>query len=161
MHDSANNSIKVLVQKRDIDSLLDILTNDTNPLRCLDAAKALAQLGNERGKDYLIAALEIPDLEVKSTAKMYLAELNRPKKAKDFQAHQESSIPSIDPDERPSLNARYPYLTGYVGFIALYLLLTVLVSFVPLPTILRYTIVVVIGFYIFKYVVQKNILPFK
>lgn len=59
---------------------------------------------------------------------------------------------------------QYPYLTAYVGFIALtsvaYLLLGVVCAFLPIDiaNIAELIISLVAGFYIFRFVVKRHVL---
>jgi len=143
-----------------VSGLIRILEKDTDALQCLDAAKALAQLGDERGVDYLIAALDVPDIDVRLTAKKYILELDNRRGIEALKSHLETSKHPTHPGVRTKLDAKYPFLTAYVGFFALSILAAFLVGLLPLPTFLRYIVITVIAFYVFKYVVQKNILPY-
>lgn len=55
------------------------------------------------------------------------------------------------------------YLVGYIGFIALFLLLGVIIFYLPLffgvifPSYIGYVLQIVGGYFAFKYVVQRNI----
>ncbi len=57
------------------------------------------------------------------------------------------------------LNAKYPYLTAWVGQIALNVLVAFVLGFIP-SELLQFLLQVVIGFLIFKFVVERNILPY-
>jgi HEAT repeat protein len=57
--DHFDKRIKELLENRDIDGLAGILENETDSAFGLEVAKVLAKLGDERGLDYLINALEI------------------------------------------------------------------------------------------------------
>ena len=58
-----------------------------------------------------------------------------------------------------NLSSKYPYLTAYVGFVALFLLLGLVIGFIPFLS--RYGLIIqaIGGYYLFKFVVEKNILP--
>ncbi len=75
----AEQQIRKLAQEGDTDGLLALLGQETDAVQCLQAAKALAQLGDERGLDYLINALAIPDPEVNSLAMDFLVEIHHPR----------------------------------------------------------------------------------
>jgi hypothetical protein len=79
--ESSNNEKKLeeLLEKGDVSGLVNMLENETDWMLCLIMAEALAELGDERGLDYLIAGLDIPDKDVNSTAREILAELNNPR----------------------------------------------------------------------------------
>jgi len=62
-------------------------------------------------------------------------------------------------DKNESISTKYPYLTGYVGFIALLMIASVIVGFIPLPSLLSFALQIVAGFYAFKFVVKTNVLP--
>lgn len=57
------------------------------------------------------------------------------------------------------LNTKYPYLTAWVGLIALNALVALGLSFIPF-ILLRLLAQIFIGFFIFKFVVERNILPY-
>jgi hypothetical protein len=159
-NDDNENKIDKFIKEGDIVGLVNILENDADSMICLNAAKALAQLGDERGLDYLIGALDIPDADVNFVAKEMLIKLNKPRGNLALASVKSSTLPPTAPGTSEKLNAKYPYLTGYVGFIALYTLASIILGFI-LPSILNAIIVIVIGFFIFKFVVQNNILPYK
>ncbi|HEY9760224.1 MAG TPA: hypothetical protein V6C97_34020 [Oculatellaceae cyanobacterium] len=71
------------------------------------------------------------------------------------------------------LNRKYPYLTAYVGFIVLYLLSGVVAGlifaipqfvivrgFSPLTELFTRILQLVFGFYGFRYIVNKHVLPY-
>ena len=65
------------------------------------------------------------------------------------------------------MSEKYPFLTAYVGFIALGTVLTLILSFTiafltgPSSAQLVSTILtVVVSFYIFRFVVRRNVLPY-
>ena len=58
-----------------------------------------------------------------------------------------------------NLSGKYPFLTAYVGFVALFLALGLVLGFVPLLSQFGLIIQVIGGFYIFKFVIEKNVLP--
>jgi hypothetical protein len=155
------NRIDKFMDEGDVSSLVSILENETDSIVCLNAAKALAQLGDERGLDYLIGALDVPDTRVNFVAKEFIIELNNPRGNLALASVKSNTLPPLAPGISDKINAKYPYLTAYIGFIALYMLASVVIGFISLPSILNLIIVVVIGYYIFKFVVHNNILPYK
>lgn len=153
-----NDPISMFKKKGDIGALVDILENEIDPIVCLKAAKALAELDDERGLDYLINALEIPDTQVNEAVKEILAQINHPQGNLALQTYLAKNIPPMISENEDTLSAKYPYLTGYVGFLALSTLVGFILGF--LPEWLRFVLSAIIGFYVFKFVVQKNILPY-
>ncbi len=143
-----------------IDDLVNILGHENDPMQCLNAAKALAQLGDERGMDYLIAALDIPDPGVNQTAREYLSQLNNRRGNLALKTRPASNIPPHRPGKSEGLNKKYPFLTGYIGFIAIYALISVVIGFIPIPSMISLALQLIAGFYVFKFVVRKNILPY-
>jgi hypothetical protein len=69
------NNIAELSEINDIEGLVGYLENDPDPMICLEAAMALSQLRDERGVDYLLAASQNPDEDIRSAAEEILGEL--------------------------------------------------------------------------------------
>lgn len=65
----------------------------------------------------------------------------------------------LEGNESMNLNAKYPYLTAWTGVIALNALIAVPLFFVY-PDIIRLIIQFIIGFFIFKFVIKRNLLPY-
>jgi hypothetical protein len=150
--------ISIFKEQKDVDGLVKILENETDWLICLKAAEALAELGNESGMDYLIDALEIQDEDVKETARNMLEGLNLPRAKQALDAH---PVAVTQPDSTSdTLKARYPFLTAWVGFITISALASLIVGLFPVPSWLRIVIDLIVGFYIFKFVVENNVLPY-
>jgi thioredoxin-like negative regulator of GroEL len=63
----------------DINALVEMMDHDPDQWICLDAAMALAQLGDERGLDFLIGALRHPDIQIASDARKLLIDLSHPR----------------------------------------------------------------------------------
>ena len=64
------------------------------------------------------------------------------------------------------MSAKYPYLTAYVGFIALGAILNLILSFIVViivgpasAQIVNLIVTIVVSFFIFRYVIRKNVLP--
>jgi len=161
-----NDEIRELAENGDVDGLVEILEREADPFDPLDpflwleAASALARLGDKRGLDYLISALEIPDSDVNLAAKNYLIELNHPEGNRAMQAMQANQTQIRVPGTSETLNAKYPYLTAYIGFIALQTLVSFVIGFVPLPSLIQLGISLILGFFIFKFVVHTNVLRY-
>jgi hypothetical protein len=68
-----------LKQQNDIRALLAMLENEPDWMDVLDAAEALAQLGDPRGLERLIQTLGDPDPDVREVAREILTELNDPR----------------------------------------------------------------------------------
>ena len=134
------NEIKELKSKGDVENLFALLqrnkdSGDKGWMLRLDAAEALAQLGDNRGLDYL----------------------------------NQMTISSN------KINSKYPYLISWIAFIALYFVVTAILSpvvtlfWVIVPTwvtrsissltalLLNFTI----GFFVFRFVIKKLVLPYK
>ena len=69
----------LLKQQNDLPALLAMLENEPDWMEALDAADALAQLGDPRGLERLIQALGDPDPEVRQVAREILTELDDPR----------------------------------------------------------------------------------
>lgn len=69
------SEINVLKEKGDFKSLIRILQKESGVdwMFRLDAAEALAQIGNEQGVDYLISALQSSDTDKSDTDKSEVA----------------------------------------------------------------------------------------
>jgi hypothetical protein len=150
------NQVVELSEANDITGLVGILENNSDPMLCLEAAMALAQLGDVRGINYLNNASKNPDVEVSSQAIKILAELNNPEGILELQSQQNNTNQSYAP--KTIKIHKGSFLAGYIGFIALYMLSSVLLSFTPFPSLLRLGLLLVAGYYIFKFVVKKTVL---
>jgi hypothetical protein len=151
-------NIQALKEKRDLDGLVGVIENENNPMICLDAAESLATLGDQRGIDYLINAVKIPDTDVSDAAKEILERINDPRGNQALATKEIIINGPVSTSER--LNEKYPFLTGWIGFIALFTLAGLLINFIPIPSVLQLLIEGVVGFYLFKFVIEKNILPY-
>jgi hypothetical protein len=58
-----------------------------------------------------------------------------------------------------TLNARYPYLTAWIGILALNGLAALVIVYVP-SAVLQLLLMAFVGFFIFKFVVNRNLLPY-
>jgi len=83
---------KIMEMKREgnINGLIAVLKSDKDWMLCLDAAEALAQLGDKRGIDYLHKVVENPDPNVRDVAKEILEGL------KDYQPDPITQPHSVD-----------------------------------------------------------------
>jgi hypothetical protein len=66
-------------QRGDLNGLVKIIKNDAEWIPRIDAAEALAQLGDKRGLNYLINALDDTNIEIRDTAREILKGLNDPR----------------------------------------------------------------------------------
>ena len=71
--------IAEMKQKGDLNGLVKIIRNDDEWISRMDAAKALAQLGDKRGLNYLIHALNDTDTNIQNIAREILEGLNDPR----------------------------------------------------------------------------------
>ena len=69
--------------------------------------------------------------------------------------------------EEATMSEKYPYLTAYVGLIALGALLNLILTFIfafivnrDSAQIVNYIVTVVVSFFIFRFVIRKNVLPY-
>ena len=69
--------------------------------------------------------------------------------------------------EEATMSEKYPYLTAYVGLIALGALLNLILTFIfafivnrASAQIVNYIVTVVVSFFIFRFVIRKNVLPY-
>ncbi len=152
------SQVMELAENNDINGLVNILENNSDLMESLEAAMALAQLGDERGLNFLITSLMFPDPNISSQARKILVELNNPEG--------NLALESIDVDsDQPYVPKKvsikkYSYLVGYIGYIALNIFASILMSFIPLSSFLKSIILLVIGYYMFKFVINKAILSF-
>lgn len=58
-----------------------------------------------------------------------------------------------------TLNARYPYLTAWIGILALNGIAALVIVFVP-SAVLQLLLQAFVGFFIFKFIVTRNLLPY-
>lgn len=76
-----------LKQKGDIQGLVAILNNKRNWMLSLDAAEALVQLEDERGLNYLINALDNPNIDIREIAREILEGLDVPQGNMELELH--------------------------------------------------------------------------
>ena len=70
--DEVSDKINSFREKGDVKGLIEIIKSNHDWMLRLDAAEALAQLGNEQGINYLISSLESPDDDIRDIAKEIL-----------------------------------------------------------------------------------------
>lgn len=58
-----------------------------------------------------------------------------------------------------NLNARYPYLIAWIGILALNGVAALVIVYVP-SAVLQLLLQAVVGFFIFKFIVTRNVLPY-
>ena len=158
------NEIPEMKSKRNIDGLLSLIRNDKSQsekdwMLRLDAAEALAQLGDNRGTQFIIKMTESPDLEISDVAKEILEGL------KNYQADPvlktQIANQSESDDFAIKINAKYPYLTGWTAFVVIYLLILSVLVLIPISSLVLFFLQLVIGFFIFKFVTKKLVLPYE
>jgi hypothetical protein len=71
----------------DREALVQIMERDTQLTRGLDAAEALAELGDVRGLDHLISALNSPSSDLRHQAAQILKRLDHPRGLRALEAH--------------------------------------------------------------------------
>ncbi|MBC7878668.1 MAG: hypothetical protein H7Y59_15970 [Anaerolineales bacterium] len=85
-------NVTKLKQKGDIQGLVVVLKNKNNWMLSLDAAEALIQLEDERGLNYLINALDNPNIDIRDVAREILEGINDPKGNLSLQLRQSDSV---------------------------------------------------------------------
>ena len=172
------NEITELKNKRNIEELFALLQsdkveNDKDWMLRLDAAEALAQLGDKRGLDYLNKMNESSDKDVQDVASEILSGLKdyQPELTLQTQVHNQPNPNRLV----YKIISKYPYLVAWIAFIALLFLAATILSPVEL---LFWTIVptwatksissltallfnFTIGFFVFRFVIKKLVLPYK
>lgn len=152
------SQVMELAENNDINGLANILENNSNLMVSLEAAMALAQLGDERGLNFLITSLIFPDPNISSQARNILVELNNPEGNAALDTLQDDTS-QIHTPEMVSIK-KYSFLAGYASYIALTFLASILLSLTPLPSFLRFVLLLIIGYYIFKFAINKTVLSF-
>jgi len=76
---SKEEKIIEMRQMGDLNGLVKIINNDDEWMFRMDAAEALAQLGDKRGLNYIIHSLDDSDADVRDIAKQILEGLNDPR----------------------------------------------------------------------------------
>jgi hypothetical protein len=66
----------------------------------------------------------------------------------------------LEGNENMNLSSRFPYLTAWTGIIAINSLSGIILYIIMPYELIRLFIQVIVGFFIFKFVVQRNILPY-
>ena len=138
----------------------------------LDAAEALAQLGDPRGLDYLRQMAESPNQDIREVALEILDGL----KDHPVEPIAQANDPALPKSESLffKINARYPYVVAWAAFLALYLIgLTILNAFgtyflaltqtwLPqgISYLFLYLLFLVFGFLLFRYVIKLFIVPY-
>ncbi|MFT3891609.1 MAG: hypothetical protein QM730_08260 [Anaerolineales bacterium] len=87
--------VEKLKQKGDTQGLVSILNNSHNWMLALDAAEALVQLEDERGLNYLINALENPNIDFREVAREILEGLDVPQGNMALELHPSNSLIQI------------------------------------------------------------------
>ena len=138
----------------------------------LDAAEALAQLGDPRGLDYLRQMAEYSNKDTREVALEILDELKDDPAVPIAQAND----PALSKSNGLffKINAKYPYVLGWAAFIVLYLIgvailnsfgtyfLAITQTWLPegISYLFLYSLFLVFGFLVFRYVIKIFILPY-
>jgi hypothetical protein len=152
------SQVMELAENNDVNGLVNILENNSNLMVSLEAAIALAQLGDERGLNFLITSLIFPDPNISSQARKILVELNNPEGNAALDSLQDDTG-QIHTPEKVNIK-KYSFLVGYASYITLTFLASILLSLTPLPSFLRFVLLLIIGYYIFKFAINKTVLSF-
>lgn len=91
--------------------------------------------------------------------KVLLERIGKLPERKSLEENETQIKPPDQSVSNDNVNSKYPFLTAYVGFVALFLVLGLVLGFVPIPSQFGLIIQGIGGFYIFKFVVEKNVLP--
>ena len=172
------NEITTMKNQGNVEGLFALLQSDRDQsdkgwMLRLDAAEALAQLGDKRGLDYLNTIMESSNKDIREVASEILDGL------RDYQPE---PIPQTQILDQPNSNSfvykissKYPYLIAWLAFIALYFLagtlLTPVISLFLVTTepwlpesissFTRLLLYLVVAFFIFRFVIKKIILPYE
>jgi hypothetical protein len=170
------NEIIEMKNKRNVEELFTLLQSDKGEsekdwMLRLDAAEALAQLGDKRGLDYLNKMIESSNKDIQDVASEILDGLKdfQPEPILQTQVHQQSNPNSLV----YRIISKYPYPISWIAFLVLYFLaITVLAPVATLywltvptwmPRLISSLILLLaylaIGFFIFRYLIKKIILP--
>ena len=167
------NEIDEMKHRGDTEGLFALLQGNRNEdwMSRLDAAEALAQLGDGRGLDYLNHMLTSSDKDIQEVVSEILEGL------RDYQLE-----PVLQPEivDQPNsknwvykIALKYPYLVAWSAFVALSLLADVLLapaldlllwgtrSWVPesIAILIRLFVYLLVGFFIFRIVIRHIVLP--
>ncbi len=149
--------IEDLSETKNMDGLADIIRNEPDPILRLDAAEALAKLGDERGMDYLIDALEFDDMNISYDAEEILSELNIPRGVLALHSHLLDHNRTIY-SKVDMLLSEKDYVIAYACIIFFGFLASVILYFLPFSGLFGSILNLVAGYYIFKYVVKSQII---
>ncbi len=169
------NEIEEMKSKGEVEGLVAVLHSNNDDgekgwMRRLDAAEALAQLGDKRGLDYLHQMAASPNKDIYEIALEVLNGLgySQPVQAKNHAQPSSKSVLS-------TVNAKYPYLIAWTAFLALYFLAFIAMSSVAtffligtqagpsqwLSSLVYFLLLLVIGFFVFRLVIKRLVLPYE
>jgi hypothetical protein len=154
--DYYDQRIKSFLEAKNIDGLVDILKNEPDSILRLEAGEALAKLGDERGLDYLIDALEFDDVNISYDAEEILSELNIPRGVLALHSHLLDHNRTIYSKANTPLSEK-DYVVAYISTILFGFFVSLIFYIFPLPNLLGFILNLVAGYYVFKYVVKKQI----
>lgn len=153
--DYYDKRIKKFLDDKDANSLIDILKNDLDSSTCLEAAEALAKLVDERGIDYLIAAMESKDASISWEAEAILSELNIPKGVLALHTHMLNNNRTIYDQDNYVKESNY--IWAFAVFIFAGFVISLLLYFLPLPGLISLLLNLIAGYYAFKFAVKSQV----
>jgi hypothetical protein len=144
----------------------------------LDAAEALAQLGDPRGLEYLRRMADSPNQDIREIAIEILDGLkeDQPEPVPSGSTVQAVQPATFQPESLFFLiNARYPYIVAWAAFLALFILLAILLNFAITPffaltqtwlpawsyLLFFYLLLLYFGFLAFRWVIKLFVLPYE
>ena len=153
--DYYDKRIKKFLDDNDINSLIDILENDLDSTTCMEAAEALAKLGDERGVDYLIKAIDSKDTSISWEAKGILSELNIPKGDLAPNNHALNSNQSIHSQNNNIKEKNY--IWAFVIYTIAGSAYSLFIGSLPIPGLIRLLLSLIAGYYIFRFAVKSQV----
>jgi hypothetical protein len=153
--DYYDKRIKKFLDEKDVGSLIDVLENDLDSTTCLEAAEALAKLGDERGVDYLIAAMESEDTSINWEAEAILSELNIPKGVLALHNHMLRNNRTIYSQNNYVKETNY--IWAFVIFIFVGFVVSLLLDFLPVPGLISLLLNLITGYYVFRFAVKSQV----
>lgn len=153
--------VQELSKNSDINGLVSILETEFDPVLCIQAAEALARLGDERGLDYLINALEVNDPNIRYDAEEILSEINIPKGIIALHSYMLKNKRTIYTSENESLSKSSDskkYVISYISLMVIGSIATLIIYFIPAPPLVQSVLNIITGYYIFKFVIKSEII---
>ena len=171
------SDIEELKRNGDIEGLFAFLQSNQDKsekgwMARLDAAEALAQLGDPRGLDYLHRMAVSPSKDIQEVASEILDGL------KDYQPEPIAQTEHYAQPKSDNLffkiNSKYPYLVAWAAFIILYFIAVTILNPVTtlfltttqawlsewISSLVLFMLLLVVGFFLFRYVIKIFVLPY-